>query len=126
MHPLLSTRVHAHAHAHAHRHAHVPLGFCAGLVPRALDTGVRADRCAFGWGLHASLSNFGASWNNQVPCDARGAVLPFPYATGAGYIFSAALLSFVANSAEVRGWVADAAGSDHEQANRPFSSMVDI
>ena len=47
-------------------------------------------------------------------CDTRGAVLPFPYGTGAGYFFSAALLQHVATSAEVTQWVADAAGPEHE------------
>ena len=48
-------------------------------------------------------------------CDLRGAVLPFPYGTGAGYLFSSALLRWVATSAEVSGWVADAAGEEREK-----------
>ena len=44
----------------------------------------------------------------------RGAVLPVPYAAGAGYIFSANLLSWVATSDAVSGWVADARGESRE------------
>lgn len=42
-------------------------------------------------------------------------MLPFPYGTGAGYIFSAALLKFVAASAEVTRWVVEASGSTREE-----------
>jgi len=93
----------------------------AGFVPRAYDVGVRGDRCGFGWSLHASLSNFGRAWGTKgakgyvEACDVRGSVLPFPYATGAGYIFSAPLLHFISTSPEVVSWVASAAGSDHEE-----------
>jgi hypothetical protein len=89
-------------------------------VPRSADFGVRGDRCGFGWSLQAALSNFGASFGTPgtpgyiEACDSRGGVLPFPYGTGAGYLFSAALLRFLASSAEVTGWVADAAGPTHE------------
>ncbi|KAL1519018.1 hypothetical protein AB1Y20_003286 [Prymnesium parvum] len=101
----------------------------AGVVPAAEATGVRADRCAFGWSLRAALSNFGRdvgtpsrAWlERRLPgqgywpaCDRLGAVLPFPYATGAGYFFSAALLRFVATSAEVTAWVADAYGPSRD------------
>jgi len=92
----------------------------ASYVPQSNEFGVRGDRCGFGWGLHAALSNFGASFGTKgtrgyiEACDVRGGVLPFPYGTGAGYLFSAALLRFVASSAEVTGWVADAAGPTHE------------
>ena len=92
----------------------------ASYVPQSNEFGVRGDRCGFGWTLHAALSNFGATFGKRgVPgyieaCDVRGGVLPFPYGTGAGYLFSAALLRFVASSAEVTGWVADAAGPTRE------------
>ena len=92
----------------------------ASYVPRSADFGVRGDRCGFGWSLQAALSNFGASFGTPgtpgyiEACDSRGGVLPFPYGTGAGYLFSAALLRFLASSAEVTGWVADAAGPTHE------------
>ena len=93
----------------------------AAYVPRANEFGVRGDRCGFGWNLKAALSNFGSSFGTRgeagfvEACDMRGAVLPFPYGTGAGYLFSSALLQHVASSAEVSGWVADAAGPGREE-----------
>ncbi|KAL1503551.1 hypothetical protein AB1Y20_012030 [Prymnesium parvum] len=93
----------------------------ASFVPRAAEFGVRGDRCGFGWSLGAALHNFGSSWGKPgeksyiEACDTRGGVLPFPYGTGAGYIFSAALLKFVATSPEVTGWVAEAAGPTREE-----------
>ena len=30
----------------------------AGVIPRAADTGVRNDRCSFGWGMADALRNF--------------------------------------------------------------------
>ena len=93
----------------------------AAYVPRAHEFGVRGDRCGFGWALRAALTNFGTSFGTAgqkgyvEACDLRGGVPPFPYATGAGYIFSSALLRWVATSAEVSGWVAEAAGPDREQ-----------
>lgn len=92
----------------------------ASYVPQSNEFGVRGDRCGFGWSLHAALSNFGATFGTPgaagyvEACDIRGGVLPFPYGTGAGYLFSRALLRHVASSAEVTGWVADAAGPTHE------------
>ena len=92
----------------------------ASFVPQSYEFGVRGDRCGFGWSLHNALSNFGATFGQRgapgfiEACDARGGVLPFPYGTGAGYLFSAALLRWVATSAEVTGWVADAAGPSRE------------
>lgn len=83
----------------------------SGFVPRSLWGGIRGDRCAFGWSLHAALSNFGAA---SHPCDVRGALLPFPYAAGAGYVLSQPLLQWVATSADVVGWVADASGPTRE------------
>ena len=34
----------------------------AGVIPNAHDTGVRNDRCGFGWGMGAALQNFGTSF----------------------------------------------------------------
>ncbi len=88
------------------------------LIGRALV--LRACRCGFGWDLGAALHNFGSSFGTPgapgyvESCDTRGAVLPFPYGTGAGYLFSSALLRWVATSAEVTGWVAAAAGESRE------------
>jgi len=75
--------------------------------------------------MRGALSNFGRAWGTPgqtrgpakyiEACDARGAVLPVPYGTGAGYIFSAALLHWLATSDDVRGWVADAAGPSRER-----------
>ena len=63
----------------------------AGVVPRAKKEGVRNDRCGFAWDMRGALSNFGRSWGTPgvmrgpgryiEACDARGAVLPLPYAT---------------------------------------------
>lgn len=96
----------------------------AGVVPRAEPEGVRLDRCGFAWDMVGALSNFGTSWGTRgvtrgpgkymEACDERGAVLPLPYAAGAGYVFSAALLRWVATSAAVTGWVAEARGADRE------------
>ena len=58
----------------------------AGVIPNAHDTGVRNDRCGFGWGMGAALQNFGTSFgtpptngkargNGYFPaCDGLGAV----------------------------------------------------
>ena len=71
----------------------------AAVVPRAAGVGIRLDRCGFAWDLGGALANFGKSfqaWGGGEACDRQGAVLPVPYAIGAGYIFSAALLQWVA------------------------------
>ena len=94
----------------------------AAAVPRAEDFGIRLDRCGFGWDLKSALANFGKSWTTQTThgsgvveaCDVRGAVLPVPYAIGAGYIFSAALLRWLATDPQVGRWVAEAAGPERE------------
>ena len=92
----------------------------AAFVPQSNEFGVRGDRCGFGWTLQAALSNFGTSFGTPgkkgyvEACDTRGAVLPFPYGTGAGYIFSSALLNWVSTSEEVSTWVANAAGPTRE------------
>lgn len=71
----------------------------AAFVPRATQFGVRGDRCGFGWTLQAALANFGSSFGTRgqpdyvEACDLRGAVLPFPYGTGAGPVESSAQLS---------------------------------
>lgn len=97
----------------------------AGVVPNAHRTGVRNDRCGFGWGASASLHNFGTSFGTPCssmpcpgffpPCDLEGAVLPFPYGTGAGYIFSAAVLRWLAQDAEIIRWVKAAAGDSRNR-----------
>jgi len=92
----------------------------AAYVPRAHWSGVRGDRCGFGWGLGAALNNFGQSFGKpntksfQPACDKIGAVPPFPYGTGAGYFFSSALLRWFAADPDVVGWVAAARGPDRE------------
>ena len=92
----------------------------AGVVPQARNTGVRNDRCGFGWGAGAALANYGATFGKPCssfpcpsyfpPCDKLGAVPPFPYGTGAGYVFGAATLRWVATDAAVINWVRQAAG----------------
>ena len=74
--------------------------------------------------MRGALANFGASWGEVgktvgkgrriEACDTRGAVLPVPYAAGAGYIFSAPLLHWVATSEAISGWVRDARGESRE------------
>ena len=89
----------------------------AGVVPRAEDSGVRLDRCGFGWSMNPALNNFGTSFGSQFPaCDSLGGVPPFPYAMGAGYIFSSALLRWVATDPKVVGWVEDARGGPEREA----------
>jgi hypothetical protein len=48
-------------------------------------------------------------------CDTAGALLPFPYAAGAGYIMSRSVLRWVATSEAVGGWVREAAGDSREE-----------
>jgi len=64
--------------------------------------------------LYLDLMSVFCSQGYFEACDLRGAVLPLPYAAGAGYIFSAALLQWVATSDVVGGWVDEARGVDHE------------
>ena len=84
-------------------HAFVGAINWAAFVPRSHEFGVRGDRCGFGWNLRAALTNFGSSFGTRgakdyvEACDVRGAVLPFPYGTGAGYLFSSSLLEWVAH-----------------------------
>ena len=103
----------------------------AAVVPNAHDTGVRNDRCGFGWGMRDALHNYGTTFGSPTcapermrgwrrcpgyfpACDGLGAVPPFPYGTGAGYVFSAAVLRWVASDAGVLQWVRDAAGPSRE------------
>jgi hypothetical protein len=87
----------------------------ASVVPRAENTGVRLDRCGFGWSMGPSLNNFGTTFGSHFPaCDSIGGVPPFPYAMGAGYIFSSALLRWVATDPKVVGWVEEARGAERE------------
>ena len=89
----------------------------SGFIPRHHATGVRGDRCGFSWDWLGALREYGQpgpQLSKILPkqgCVAFGAVPPFPYAAGAGYIFSAALLRWVGLSPLVGGWVADALGA---------------
>ena len=83
-------------------------------IPKSQEAGVLIDRCAFGWNAIASLRNYGKTPWSVKGCDERGAVLPFPYAAGAGYIFSYALLSALTSSARVNKWVEKASEKTHE------------
>mmetsp|Transcript_70120 Transcript_70120/g.116475 ORF Transcript_70120/g.116475 Transcript_70120/m.116475 type:complete len:536 (-) Transcript_70120:177-1784(-) len=93
----------------------------ASIVPRAEWSGVRGDRCGFGWTLGAALKNYGQSFGEPntkgfLPaCDTVGGVPPFPYATGAGYVFSSALLQWLGNSSEINDWVSSAGGVERER-----------
>lgn len=106
--------------------SHVLIGAInwASVIPNAHDTGVRNDRCGFGWSAYAALQNFGTSFGSPTAtrgngywpsCDGLGAVPPFPYGTGAGYIFSRSVLQFLATSPTVVGWVRNAAGATREE-----------
>ena len=72
-----------------------------------------------------ALKNYGTSFgvptagkargNGYFPaCDGLGAVPPFPYGTGAGYIFSRTVAKWVSTDAGVVGWVRAAAGDTRE------------
>ena len=82
----------------------------SGFVPRADWSGVRGDRCGWGWGLHMALQDFGregADGRRGAPgyrpfCDEMGALLPFPYPAGQGYVMSQAVLQWVGTSDAVR------------------------
>ena len=80
-------------------------------VPQDWETGIRGSPCAQGSGLYDSLLTFD---HERWRCDERGAVLPFPYGFGMGYIFSADLLRWVARDPGVRRWVEDARGPTRE------------
>lgn len=96
----------------------------AAVVPNAHVTGVRNDRCGFGWSIDSSLRNYGTSFGKPCAsfpcpgywpaCDTLGAVPPFPYGTGAGYVLSAAVLRWLAADAHVIRWVREAAGTTRE------------
>ena len=91
----------------------------ASLIPAAADVGDRAERCGFGWQMYPAIHNYGlATTVAAAPgasCAERGAVPPFPYPIGACYIFSRALLRWVATDPGVVGWVNDALhGADRE------------
>lgn len=93
----------------------------AGIVPASWATGVRADKCGFGWNAAAALTAFGKSFgvpgtDGYFPaCDTLGTVLPFPYAMGAGYILSSKLMRYVAQDPTVTSWVEEARGPSSEQ-----------
>lgn len=92
--------------------AHVVMGTIhwTSIIPKHREAGVRMDRCAFGWNHVASLHN--VRWDS---CHARGGTLPFPYAAGAGYVFSRSLLRDVVTDKSIRRWVADARSDEDVQ-----------
>lgn len=83
------------------------------VVPAAIESGVRIDRCAFGWDSRSSLANFGKDWGGGS-CADRGAVLPVPYAAGAGYAFGTDLLKRIVSDPNVVKWVEEASGPSRE------------
>jgi len=104
------------------RHALIGSIQWSAFIPRAELSGIRGDRCAFGWEMYGALRDyakpFGANGTRtfRPSCDAQGAVLPLPYAAGAGYILSGALLRWLGTDTAINGWVADAAaGRDRER-----------
>jgi hypothetical protein len=101
-----------------HRHLFLgAIGWTA-WVPRAERMGVRGLPCAQAAGLWDSLATFGSHrpYDRHEPrsCAEMGAVLPYPYGFGMGYIFSSPLLRWLANDREVRAWVDEAAGPSRE------------
>ena len=79
-------------------------------IPQDHARGIRGTPCAEGAGLYDSLLGYG-----RLGCASQGAVLPFPYAFGMGYIFSGELLRWVATAAVVREWVQGARGETREE-----------
>ena len=76
-------------------------------------------RCGFAWSRVEALTNFGreqgtGSHRHSPSCAALGAVLPFPYAAGAGYVLSAATLRFLATPLIAR-WAGEASGARREE-----------
>lgn len=100
----------------------------AGLVPRSYSATVRADRCSFGWGLQGALHMFGKAEDMyhvpSTPCDKAGSVLPFPYASGAGYIFSAPLLRWLTSSRDVVKWVEEVSEFAERCSSKIFTRSV--
>ena len=124
--PNLGPMVSLLASIRCRQHALIGAINWAGVIPNAHDTGVRNDRCSFGWGMGDALKNFGTSFgtpnakkargNGYFPaCDGLGAVPPFPYGTGAGYIFSASVARWIATDQQVIEWVRAAAGPTREE-----------
>jgi hypothetical protein len=93
----------------------------AALIPKDSYAGTRGERCGFAWYAQKALDNFGQSSGTPHTsgwvraCDESGAVPPFPYGTGAGYIFSAPLLRWVTKDERVRRWVAEARGASRDE-----------
>ena len=108
-----------------HRHAFVGPMLWTSWLPALREVGIRSLPCGYSTGgllgalqklsqpittlfdLHRRISN--------TPCDELGAVPPFPFALGGGYVFSSALLQRLASSPLVAQWVAAAeATQGHE------------
>ena len=70
------------------RHALIGSIQWSAFIPRAELSGIRGDRCAFGWEMYGALRDyakpFGANGTRtfRPSCDAQAAVLPLPYAAG--------------------------------------------
>jgi hypothetical protein len=98
--------------------AHVLLGAIhwSGVVPRSNHSGVRIDRCAWGWSTDTALYSFHMPVEaTSSPCDEAGSLLPLPFAAGAGYVLSAAAAHWVGTNTDVAQWVSEASGGDHER-----------
>jgi len=91
------------------------------FIPRHAATGVRGDRCGFGWDWLGSLKEYGQpgpQLSKVLPkagCLTFGAVPPFPYAAGAGYVLSSRLNRWVGLSPQVGAWVREALGATRDQ-----------
>jgi hypothetical protein len=82
---------------------------------------VRGDRCGFGWDLGGALREYGqpgVQLSKLLPkagCVTFGAVPPFPYAAGAGYVLSSRLNRWVGLSPQVGAWVREALGATRDE-----------
>jgi len=94
-------------------HPYVLLGgiHWSGFVPRAELSGVKGDRCGWGWSAFAALLDYRRKKGTlgkpgySPPCDEIGALLPFPFAAGAGYVLSGQAMRWLGTDPGVKGWV---------------------
>ena len=99
-------------------HRHVFLGPMrwSSWIPEVRSFGILGVPCAVATGgLLASLKSLSkpiATLFNikdravrRTPCDALGAIPPFPFALGGGYVFSMPVASWLATNADIANWI---------------------